>query len=420
MSTLVIFMVKVAIYLLAFYLIYSLLLSRDTSYTRNRSYILMSLVLSFCLPLITFSTSRPMGIQFFGKFLAEVLVTAPANSAVKVDKGFFSAISLQNLNTIYFIMVALFLIKLLVDLVNLAYLILKRKTKGNRIIYFNGFKTAGFSSMGYIFINSRLTTEEAEEIIKHEQNHLKKVHFLDVLIVEGITAFQWFNPAIYLFNRSLRAIHEYQADEGCLRSGIPVVNYQCLLLNQVFKSNVFNLSNSFSNPSLVKKRMIMMTKKRTSSLAALKMLLVIPVAVTVLLSVSSLTTAPSDSSVNRITDYQEKQVRSLTEKQLNPYVSVEQMPLFVGGDAGLLKFIAENTHYPESAKLKNIQGRVIVRFCVTADGGVTLTSILKGVDPALDTEAIRVVNSLPSFEPGKDRGKAVPVWYMVPITFTLR
>jgi protein TonB len=108
------------------------------------------------------------------------------------------------------------------------------------------------------------------------------------------------------------------------------------------------------------------------------------------------------------------------DPEATPFVVVEEMPMFPGGDAELLKFIAEHTQYPEVAKENNIQGRVIVRFCVTSKGGVSQVSILKGVDPELDKEAIRVVNTLPPFKPGKQGGKPVPVWYMVPITFTLK
>jgi protein TonB len=103
-----------------------------------------------------------------------------------------------------------------------------------------------------------------------------------------------------------------------------------------------------------------------------------------------------------------------------PFVVVEEMPSFPGGDAALLKYIGEHTNYPEVAKENNIQGRVIVRFCVTAKGGVSQVSVLKGVDPELDKEAMRVVTTLPPFKPGKQGGKPVPVWYMVPITFTLK
>lgn len=108
------------------------------------------------------------------------------------------------------------------------------------------------------------------------------------------------------------------------------------------------------------------------------------------------------------------------EPEAEPFVVVEEMPLFPGGDAALLAFIAENTQYPEVAKENNIQGKVIVRFCVTSKGTVDRVSVLKGVDPELDKEAIRVVQTLPAFKPGKQGGKPVPVWYMVPINFTLK
>jgi len=108
------------------------------------------------------------------------------------------------------------------------------------------------------------------------------------------------------------------------------------------------------------------------------------------------------------------------EVEAEPFVVVEEMPMFPGGDAALLTYIAENTQYPEVAKENNIQGKVIVRFCVTSKGGVNQVSILKGVDPELDKEAIRVVQTLPTFKPGKQGGKPVPVWYMVPINFTLK
>jgi protein TonB len=108
------------------------------------------------------------------------------------------------------------------------------------------------------------------------------------------------------------------------------------------------------------------------------------------------------------------------EAEPEPFVVVEEMPMFPGGDPALLTYIAEHTQYPEVAKENNIQGRVIVRFCVTSKGGVNQVSVLKGVDPELDAEAIRVVQSLPPFKPGKQGGKPVPVWYSVPITFTLK
>jgi len=423
-------MVKVAVYMIAFYFVYSIMLSRDTSYGRNRAFILLSLASALLFPLITLQTIKPLNIQFFGKFLSEVFITANSDGTKALKSGSEGAGLLKSIYSIYNIGVIVFVIKLSIDLLNLLFLIIRHKNEGSRIIRFHGFNTAGFSAMGYIFINTRLSPEEAGEIVRHEQNHLKQNHFIDIIFIELVKSFQWFNPVVYLFNRSLRAIHEYQADQECISSGMPVVNYQSLLLNQVFKSRAFKLTNSFSNPSLIKKRMIMMTKKRTSALASIKMLIVIPVLAIVFLAISASKSElmpppppppPPPPQSTELKDNREAvKEESDDDSGPAPFVVVEQMPNFPGGDIALLKHIMENTRYPQIAKENNIQGKVIIRFCVTETGSVNRISVLKGVDPELDKEAIRVVKTLPTFKPGSQGGKPVPVWYMVPITFTLK
>ena len=126
-----------------------------------------------------------------------------------------------------------------------------------------------------------------------------------------------------------------------------------------------------------------------------------------------------DAEVVEVVEAVKEEVQE-EDPEATPFVVVEEMPMFPGGETELLKYISEHTQYPEVAKENNIQGRVVVRFCVTSKGGVNQVSILKGVDAELDKEAIRVVNTLPTFKPGKQGGKPVPVWYMVPITFTLK
>lgn len=102
------------------------------------------------------------------------------------------------------------------------------------------------------------------------------------------------------------------------------------------------------------------------------------------------------------------------------WTNVEEMPVFPGGEEALLKYIAENTKYPETAKEQSIQGKILVRFCITSKGGITQVSVLQGVSPDLDNEAMRVIKTLPEFEPGKQGGKPVSVWFVIPITFTLK
>lgn len=102
------------------------------------------------------------------------------------------------------------------------------------------------------------------------------------------------------------------------------------------------------------------------------------------------------------------------------FVVVEEMPSFPGGEPALMSFINSNIQYPEIAKENNLQGRVILRFCVTYKGAVDQVTILKGVDPSLDNEAIRVIKMLPPWKPGKQGGKPVNVWYSVPVVFQLK
>jgi protein TonB len=102
-----------------------------------------------------------------------------------------------------------------------------------------------------------------------------------------------------------------------------------------------------------------------------------------------------------------------------PFIKVEEMPLFPGGDAALLKYIAENLRYPAEAIENKIQGKVILRFVVTPEGSVDRIGILRGINTLLDEEAIRVVSSLPKWNPGKQNGKPVPVWFFVPVSFKI-
>jgi len=108
-----------------------------------------------------------------------------------------------------------------------------------------------------------------------------------------------------------------------------------------------------------------------------------------------------------------------TEAEVAPFVIVEEMPMFPGGEAALYQYIADHLNYPEVAKENSIQGRVIIKFCVTPKGGISQVQVIRSVDAELDKEAVRVVTNLPAFKPGKQGGKPVPVWYVVPIIFKI-
>lgn len=102
------------------------------------------------------------------------------------------------------------------------------------------------------------------------------------------------------------------------------------------------------------------------------------------------------------------------------FVVVEEQPEFPGGQAALMKFLSENIRYPVIAQENGIQGRVICSFVVEKDGSITDVQVVRGVDPSLDKEAVRVIQSMPKWKPGKQRGKAVRVRFTLPIVFRLQ
>lgn len=102
------------------------------------------------------------------------------------------------------------------------------------------------------------------------------------------------------------------------------------------------------------------------------------------------------------------------------FTVVEQMPMFPGGYGALMGYLRDNIHYPTVAAENGVQGRVVVGFVVERDGSITDVNILRGVDPSLDREAMRVVKSMPKWTPGKQNGSAVRVKYQVPVSFRLQ
>ena len=129
----------------------------------------------------------------------------------------------------------------------------------------------------------------------------------------------------------------------------------------------------------------------------------------------------SDDMGVEIMDYVENVQEEVVEEEAIPFQLVEEKPSFMGGDANQFSaWVNKRLVYPEIAKENGVQGRVTLQFTVEKDGSVTKVKVLRGVDPSLDKEAVRVVSMSPKWKPGKQRGRAVPVIYTFPVYFQLR
>ena len=122
-----------------------------------------------------------------------------------------------------------------------------------------------------------------------------------------------------------------------------------------------------------------------------------------------------------IMDYVEEVQEEAVEEEAIPFALVEEKPKFQGGDANTFsKWVSQHLDYPEIAKENGVSGRVMVQFTVNPNGTVSDVKVLRGVDPSLDREAVRVIQSSPKWEPGKQRDRAVKVTYQFPVIFQLR
>lgn len=111
--------------------------------------------------------------------------------------------------------------------------------------------------------------------------------------------------------------------------------------------------------------------------------------------------------------------KDTTQDQEKPFVQVEQLPQYPGGEQALMNYLSENVHYPEYASELGIQGRVILRFVITKTGDVSNVEIIRGLDPSCDAEAMRVVRLMPKWTPGRHNGRIVPVYFVLPILYKL-
>jgi protein TonB len=133
-----------------------------------------------------------------------------------------------------------------------------------------------------------------------------------------------------------------------------------------------------------------------------------------------------DETVETIQDDEVVEVVEVVEEEVEEYkppaevfVIVEEMPTFPGGTEALFKFIYDNIEYPRDALENGIEGNVVVRFCVTYKGKIEQAEVIRGIHPSLDAEAVRIINTLPTWNPGKQAGNPVNVWYTLRVQFQL-
>lgn len=469
MNSLVNFVIESGVSLALLSVIYVLFLRKETFFKTNRWFLLGSVLFSVVLPLLKFRIFSPKPVM-----LAEVTVTPYRNliEAINIYSHDFSGsvetvvISTNLLIYTYLAGVVFLFGRFLFRIIQIL-LIIRR----NEIQIADGFKMvilkkdmSPFSFLNYVFVSQTLLQNKGyDKMISHELEHVKQGHSLDVIILEILTVFQWFNPFMWMLRHAIRENHEYLADQAVLTTGVNRGYYKKLLLDQ-FVGGQLVIANNF-NTSIIKNRIKMMSKIKSPKYAISKIVFGVLVAAALVIAFAceqkeSAETVIPEEQVVKLTIQGEKlkidgsaddiqklknmfsensgfeivtdslgnvllmkkaeNVSKTLDSNEQVFFIVEEMPEFPGGEVALRTYIANSVKYPVTAQEKGIQGKVYVTFVVGKDGHIKNTSIARGVDPSLDAEALRVINNLPKWQPGKQNGVSVNVSYTVPINFKLQ
>ena len=438
MGTFLVYILKSAACLAVFYLFYKLLMSRDTFHRFNRFALLGLLVLSSVLPLVEVSVNRPAPVHETMLTLEQLLLLADVQAEGEVVSQPTTALWVRVALMVYLAGIVFFAVRNLWSLGRLAVLLrrgrleqladwLPGRTENVRLVVHNR-DIAPFSWMRYIVLSRKDLEENGREILIHELAHIRNHHSWDLLLADLCIFVQWFNPAAWLLKQELQTIHEYEADDTVLREGVDAKKYQMLLIKKAVGTRLYSMANSFNHSSL-KKRITMMLKEKSNPWARVKYLYVLPLAALAVSAfarpeVSAVADELSSAKVNDLvasmkTNQLETASFAVKDTLTPVFEVVERMPQFPGGVAAQVEYFKKNLRYPAEAKKAGTQGRVVVQFFVNKDGSISNVKVLRGVDPALDAEAVRLVNSMPKWKPGMQKGKAVTVKYTVPVLFKL-
>ncbi len=525
---------KVAICLIAFYLVYKLLLSKETFHAFNRVVLLSVVLISVIIPLLKVSTVKPISItEGFVSFQSLIVSTEV------IDNESASTLSLmQVLFIIYMIGILVFFLREVVSLVRLLRIVSRSTAIDEHQTALSGIELDGahlvvmkkdispFSWFRYIVISENDWRTNPREILAHELAHIRLGHSWDVTVCNLLIVFQWWNPASWLLKREMQNVHEYEADEAVIKRGVDAKQYQMLLIKKSVGERLFSMANNLNQHSL-KKRIAMMTTKKSNPWQKAKTLIALPMAALAVVAfanpevervagqveteseemvsklVSDMNTSFSsgEKSVEEVALVNHTPVKSITVKghvtrddtdipvagatvvlrgtrssattdregkfQLSDvpigawidvfmvnhepaslqvteqnasklhfsvalkYSSakddadgivfdvVENMPSFPGGFAVMMEWLSKNIKYPKDAFDAKQEGRVIAQFVVEKDGSVSNIHIIRSIYPSLDAEAIRVLKTMPKWNPGKQNGQNVRVKYALPVHFRL-
>ena len=283
------YIIQTITFQLFFLMVYDLFLKKETFFNWNRIYLLITAILSVTLPFIKIDGLKKVVPNDYIITLPEIIL-GQSNVATSPNFSFdlthLSIASGWSWVTLLYIGALVMLAVFLFKLTKLVLLIYKnpKQWKENLIIVKLLNSNAAFSFFHYVFLGEDIKTEDKESILSHEQVHVEQKHTLDLLLFEVLRVLFWFNPLIYMYQNRIASLHEFIADEKASKNNN--TEYYENLLAQVFHVQCSSIINPFFKQSLIKKRIIMLSKSKSKQINLFKYALLLPMVIGMLVYTS--------------------------------------------------------------------------------------------------------------------------------------
>jgi TonB family protein len=409
-----------------------LFLDKETFFTHNRIYLLCSALFSLVIPFLR--------LEWF----STAIVNEQIHIGVGRLNGVLELVAVEQSSQLSWgnaaVLIYLFGVVFCLTKLGVQLLVVRRLLQSSQ------------TGMAFSFFRIRRIDPALpclQVIEKHEDIHIRQLHSADIVFFELLTALVWFNPVIYLYKSTIRYVHEFLADEKAAQLQGDKQEYVMLILSKALGVSQIPITNSFFNQSLIKKRIYMLHKQRSTKAAIMKYGLFLPLfALALTLSSATISDSkvlkavvaeiPTDNPVEAVTQAltpaaarKEKINESAGEKvsslikndqdtlKVMDFVSVDRQPGFPGGMKKFYEYLGESMKYPAEALKNKIQGKVFLSYIVEKDGKLSNIKVERALGGGTDEEAVRVLRESPKWTPGMIDGKPVRVKYNIPISFSL-
>jgi len=463
MMALLIYSIKSALVLTLLYLPYTLMLRQESFFRMNRITLLMILMLSLVLPMVDIPLLATPDQPVVYEMQHRIMLMTQEAETTPMSLGATSRTTswLGILVLVYIIGISLTLCIRLGQLFRISQIIhggcLWTDKSDHATVYCHIDDVSPFSWMRSIVISESDYKPFGREILLHEKAHILNLHSMDILFLTLVETVQWWNPIAYLLGRSLRDVHEYEADDYVLHQGISLHNYQALLVKKALANTSYAFANNF-NHSLIKKRIYMMNHPKSSPWLRSKVLYILPMTLVVLTAFATpklnekakeivertekATEIPKPSPLpdqrpesvpsSDATDMQSAEseeipvVKETTADSLSyeDYVNdvyrnenFDIAPEFPGGMSALRTFVQLHVARALENDASVAGKRAYVQFRIRKDGIIDNIGLVRG-DREAYHEAAKIVEQMPQWTPARRYGELADAHFVLSVDFT--